>query len=132
MIDFVPKYNCKICTTAIDINNGQHIAETAFYRYFLNAKNEWVKSFLVINSFENVDFITRKFSVEINKELFHPSDLDLHLECVTYEKLSIVLNFVMSLNDKKVASGNFDIFPVDINLRKIISKSSLYEKVQFN
>lgn len=132
MIDFIPKYNCKICTSVLDINNGQHVAESAFYSYFLNAKNEWVKSFLSVNNLTNVDFITRKFSVEINKELFHPSDLNLHLECVTYEKLSIVLNFIMSLDRKKVASGNFDIFPVDIALRKIISKSSLYEKVQFN
>ncbi|HTF82562.1 MAG TPA: hypothetical protein VL947_12585, partial [Cytophagales bacterium] len=65
-------------------------------------------------------------------ELFHPATVHIILEEVKYEKLSLELFFAMYHHEKKIASSVYELVPVDTRIRKVISKSSLYEKVQFN
>ncbi len=132
MIDFIPKYEHQISTTSVDENKDLHIGEIAFYSYFVTAKNGWMEQFVFKNKLNYFSFITRRFSVKISNELFHPSEVKISLISIKYNKLAIELNLGMYLNDKKIASCYFEVVPVDLSQRKVISKSSLYEKVQFN
>lgn len=132
MIDFNLKYFLDLSTSANDENYYQHVSEDTFYRFFLLTKDSWKKKFVEINQLINIDFITHGFTMKISKELFHPSTVHIVLEDFIYEGLSLKLSFLMYHHEKLVANCSFKLVPVDTCLRKVISKSSLYEKVQFN
>lgn len=132
MMDFNLKYFLDLSTSSYNENYANHVSEDTFYRFFLLSKDSWKSEFIDINNLIDIDFITHKFTMKISKELFHPSTVHISLGKFIYEGLSLKLSFLMYQHEKLVATSIFELVPVDTHFRKVISKSSLYEKVQFN
>ncbi len=119
-------------TTSGDENYGNHIGEDSFFKFFLNFKQQFIKYIKSEFEDDSIDFVTRSFRLQIHKEMHHPSAFQISLTHIYYEKLSLRLCFSLAVQENKIASAEFEIIPVNVQTRKIISKSVVYEKVKFN
>lgn len=129
MLNLSQFYKTESYTSVEDQNYGLHVSEIAFFKHFSNSKESWKNEVIDINNLENIDFITRKYSVEINKEIHHPRKLEISVSKVTYERLTINLELELKIDGKKIARCSFELVAVDTIKRKIISKSYFYEEV---
>ncbi len=131
-MDLSAQFNTIIITSADDVNFGGHVGEDAFHRFFKLAKDRWVADVLAINRLINVHFVTRKYGVEIKKEVFHPSVLYVHVPSVSFEGFRLTIHFTLKLQERICAQAEFELITVDLKERKMLSKSLLYEKYRSN
>ena len=127
-MNLLPNFNTVLITSPTDQNFGNHIGEECFHRYFKQAKDQWIQDFLSSNRFVDIHFITRKYSVEIRKEVIHPTVLRVYVRSVSFEGFRLVFQLALESPHHICAESTFELVPVDLKERKMISKTMLHEK----
>jgi len=127
-MNLLPNFNTVLATSPKDQNFGNHIGEECFHRYFKQAKDQWIQDFLAANRFVDIHFLTRKYSVEIRKEVIHPSVLRVYVRSVSFEGFRLVFQVTMESPHYVCAEASFELIAVDVKERKMISKTTLHEK----
>jgi acyl-CoA thioesterase FadM len=126
-MDLLNQFGIVCATSPENVNFGGHIGEEVFFDFFKKAKDSWIFEILATNQLSDIHFATRKYAMQIHSEVFYPSELHVFVHSVSFEGYRISLVFLMKSKDKFCARAEFELIPVSLKERKMISKSMLNE-----
>lgn len=115
-------------TTPGDLHSGEHVREERFYDSFKQMKDRWMADMLAANQMVDLHFVARTQKVDIWKEVFHPSILRIFIRSVSFEELRLRLVLEMESQDDTCATAEFELIPVDLTQKRIVSKSLLVDQ----